>query len=151
MGSETPIQLPVIDFSNQNLKPGSLEWDSVKTQVRQALEEYGCFEALYDKASSELRKAVFESLKELFELPLETKMKNVSENPSHAYIAPHPNAPLYESIGIEDPDMAENVESLANSFWPHGNTSLRFVFRFKFILLLLFNYKTTIILLYLNL
>ncbi|PPS12502.1 hypothetical protein GOBAR_AA08136 [Gossypium barbadense] len=76
MGSETPIQLPVIDFSNQNLKPGSLEWNSVKTQVRQALEEYGCFEASYDKASSELRKAVFESLKELFELPLETKMKN---------------------------------------------------------------------------
>ncbi|KAB2065435.1 hypothetical protein ES319_A09G088700v1 [Gossypium barbadense] len=99
MGSETPIQLPVIDFSNQNLKPGSLEWNSVKTQVRQALEEYGCFEASYDKASSELRKAVFESLKELFELP----------------------------IGIEDPDIGENVESLANSFWPHGNTSFRFI------------------------
>ncbi|KAG4129498.1 hypothetical protein ERO13_D09G084500v2 [Gossypium hirsutum] len=127
MGSETPTQLPVIDFSNQNLKPGSLEWDSVKTQVRQALEEYGCFEASYDKASSELRKAVFESLKELFELPLETKMKNVSENPSHAYISPHPSAPLYESIGIEDPDIGENVESLANSFWPHGNTSFRFI------------------------
>ncbi|KAK8496816.1 hypothetical protein V6N12_021141 [Hibiscus sabdariffa] len=113
--------LPVIDFSNQHLKPGSPDWDSVRTQVRQALEEYGCFEALYKKASSELRKAVFEGLEKLFELPLETKMKNVSDNPSHAYIAPHPNAPLYESIGIEDPNVAQNVESLTNSFWPHGN------------------------------
>ncbi|KAE8689976.1 putative 2-oxoglutarate-dependent dioxygenase AOP1 [Hibiscus syriacus] len=108
-------ELPVIDFSDQHLKPGSPEWDSVRTQVRQALEEYGCFEALYEKTSSELRKAVFEGLENLFELPLETKMKNVSDNPSHAYIAPHPNAPLYESIGIEDPNVAQNVESLTNS------------------------------------
>ncbi|XVF25062.1 hypothetical protein REPUB_Repub13aG0181200 [Reevesia pubescens] len=123
MGSETPFRLPVIDFSKQDLKPESPEWDSVKSQVLQALEEYGCFEALYDKAPLELRKAVFGGLEELFDRPLETKMLNVSEKPSHAYIAPHPNAPLYESIGIEDPNIAENVESLTNSFWPQGNSS----------------------------
>ncbi|KAE8725791.1 hypothetical protein F3Y22_tig00008145pilonHSYRG00108 [Hibiscus syriacus] len=83
-------ELPVIDFSNQHLKPGSPEWDS----------------------------AVFNGLKNVFELPLETKMKNMSDNPSHAYIAPYANAPLYESIGIEDPNVAQNVESLTNSFWP---------------------------------
>ncbi|KAE8680602.1 hypothetical protein F3Y22_tig00111377pilonHSYRG00033 [Hibiscus syriacus] len=115
-------ELPVIDFSDQHLKPGSPEWDSVRTRVQQALEEYGCFEASYEKSSSELRKAEFEGLN-LFELPLETKMKNVSDNPSHAYIAPHANALLYESIGIEDPNVAQNVESLPNSFWPHGNTN----------------------------
>ncbi|KAK8576778.1 hypothetical protein V6N13_015211 [Hibiscus sabdariffa] len=62
--------LPVIDFSNQHLKPGSPDWDSVRTQVRQALEEYGCFEALYKKASSELRKAVFEGLEKLFRVAI---------------------------------------------------------------------------------
>ncbi|XVF86550.1 hypothetical protein PTKIN_Ptkin18bG0050800 [Pterospermum kingtungense] len=50
-------------------------------------------------------------------------MLNVSDKPSHAYIAPHPNAPLYESIGIEEPDIAENVESLTNSIFPQGNSS----------------------------
>lgn len=128
MGSETQFLLPVIDFSKQDLKPGTPEWDSVKIQVRKALEEYGCFEALYEKAPLELRKAVFKGLEELFDLPLETKMLNVSDKPSHAYIAPHPNAPLYESIGIEDPDIAENVESFANGFFPQGNTSFRFVY-----------------------
>ena len=128
MGSETSFRLPVIDFSKQDLKPASPEWDSVKTQVRQALEEYGCFEALYDKAPLELRKAVFGGLEELFDLPLETKMLNVSEKPSHAYIAPHRNASLYESIGIEEPNIAENVESLTSSFFPQGNTSFRFIF-----------------------
>ncbi|OMP00176.1 Oxoglutarate/iron-dependent dioxygenase [Corchorus olitorius] len=123
MGSEAQFRLPVIDFSKQDLKPGSPEWDLVKSQVRKALEDYGCFEALFDKASLELRNAVFGGLKELFDLPLETKMLNVSDKPSHAYIAPHPNAPLYESIGIEEPNITENLESLANSFWPQGNAS----------------------------
>ncbi|XVE52139.1 hypothetical protein DITRI_Ditri02bG0098400 [Diplodiscus trichospermus] len=123
MDSETSFRLPVVDFSKQGLKPGSPEWDSVKTQVRQALEDYGCFEALYDKAPLELRKAVFGGLEELFDLPLQTKMLNVSDKPSHAYIAPHPNAPLYESIGIEDPNIPENVESLTDSLFPQGNTS----------------------------
>ncbi|OAP00018.1 hypothetical protein AXX17_AT4G03760 [Arabidopsis thaliana] len=39
---------PVIDFSNQTLKPGSSKWDEVKTDVRKALEDYGCFEASFD-------------------------------------------------------------------------------------------------------
>ncbi|KAG8492489.1 hypothetical protein CXB51_009752 [Gossypium anomalum] len=72
MSSTTPAMVPVIDFSNQNLKPGSPEWDLVKSQVREALGEYGCFEALFDPIL-ELRKAVFAALQEAFDLPLQTK------------------------------------------------------------------------------
>lgn len=89
MGSETPLQLPVINFSKQDLKPGSQEWDLLKSQVRQALEEYGCFEALFDKASLELRNAVFEGLEELFDLPLQAKMLNVSDKPILHHILMH--------------------------------------------------------------
>ncbi|KAE8678148.1 hypothetical protein F3Y22_tig00111440pilonHSYRG00058 [Hibiscus syriacus] len=49
MSSETGVRLPVIDFSKQELKPGSPEWDLAKLHVREALEEYGGFEALFDK------------------------------------------------------------------------------------------------------
>ncbi|KAJ0008251.1 hypothetical protein Pint_29940 [Pistacia integerrima] len=49
MGSESSLRLPVIGFSKPNLKPCSPEWDSVKSQVRKAVQEYGCFEALFDK------------------------------------------------------------------------------------------------------
>ncbi|KAE8718476.1 Detected protein of unknown function [Hibiscus syriacus] len=72
MNSGTPVKLPVIDFSNQNLKPGSPKWDSAKHQVREALEEYGCFEASLDQVL-ELRDAVFGAMEEAFDLPLEAK------------------------------------------------------------------------------
>ncbi|XP_040960254.1 probable 2-oxoglutarate-dependent dioxygenase AOP1.2 [Gossypium hirsutum] len=44
MSSRTGAKVPVIDFSNQNLKPISPEWDLLEFRVREALEEYGCFE-----------------------------------------------------------------------------------------------------------
>ncbi|GMJ06814.1 hypothetical protein HRI_004350600 [Hibiscus trionum] len=51
-------KVSVIDFSKQNLlQPGSPEWNSVRVQVRKALEDYGCFEASFDRVL-ELRRAV---------------------------------------------------------------------------------------------
>uniref|UniRef100_A0A0D3CRA0 Non-haem dioxygenase N-terminal domain-containing protein n=1 Tax=Brassica oleracea var. oleracea TaxID=109376 RepID=A0A0D3CRA0_BRAOL len=41
------LHLPVIDFASPNLKPRTIEWDSVRGDVRRALEEYGCFEASF--------------------------------------------------------------------------------------------------------
>jgi len=68
MGSEAPPpRIPVINFPPSGvLKSGTPEWESIKFQVMKALEEYGCFEALFDKVSLDLRKSVFSSLKELF-------------------------------------------------------------------------------------
>ncbi|GMI85439.1 hypothetical protein HRI_002213200 [Hibiscus trionum] len=60
-------KVPVIDFSKKDLKPGSPEWDLVKSQVQEAVEVYGCFEALVDQVL-ELRKPVFGALEELSDL-----------------------------------------------------------------------------------
>ncbi|KDP37168.1 hypothetical protein JCGZ_06224 [Jatropha curcas] len=121
MGSETPLRLPVIDFSEGNLKPGTEEWDSVRSQVFEALKEYGCFEAFYNRVPSDLKKGVVGAIEELFELPLETKLKNVSKKPFHGYVGQYPQAPLFESMGIDDADVPENVDSLTNTLWPQGN------------------------------
>ena len=67
---------PVIDFSYQTLKPGTSKWDKVKADVRKALEDYGCFEAFFDKVSLELDKSVFEAMDNLFELPILTGQRN---------------------------------------------------------------------------
>lgn len=124
MGSETSSdkQLPCIDFSAQGFEPGTREWDSVRDQVRQALEEFGCFEATFQKVPLHTRKAMLDALEQLFDLPLQTKQRNVSKKPYHGYVA-HPMVPLYESMGIEDPTMYPQVETLSNVFWPHGNPS----------------------------
>ena len=123
MSLETPVKLPVIDFSKQDLKPGTPEWDLVKFQVRQALQEYGCFEALFHKVL-EVRKAVFGALEELFDLPLQTKERCVSEKLFRGYYGP--TAPVYESMVIDDANIAENIEKrLTNILWPEGNTNFR--------------------------
>ncbi|KAK5834232.1 hypothetical protein F383_33647 [Gossypium arboreum] len=121
MSSTTPAMVPVIDFSNQNLKPGSPEWDLVKSQVREALGEYGCFEALFDPIL-DLRKAVFGALQETFDLPLQTKKLCVSDKPFRGYF--NPSSGPFQSLAMEDAQIAENIEQcLTNTLWPQGNIS----------------------------
>ncbi|XWS16401.1 hypothetical protein CRYUN_Cryun34aG0084000 [Craigia yunnanensis] len=123
MSSESPLKLPVIDFTKPDLNPGTIEWDLVKGQVKQALQEHGCFEALFHKIPLELRQEIFGAIEELFDLPLQIKTRNVSKVPFHGYIGQYPQVPLFESMGIGDPHILKNVEALTTTCWPQGNTS----------------------------
>ncbi|XP_014516224.1 probable 2-oxoglutarate-dependent dioxygenase AOP1 [Vigna radiata var. radiata] len=123
MGSEHTLKLPVIDFTDLKLEAKSRNWETVKSQVHKALVEYGCFEAIFDSVPLDLRKALFGSIQELFDLPLETKMLNVSKKPYHGYVGQYPMVPLFESMGIDDAIVHEKVESMTNIMWPNGNPS----------------------------
>ncbi|CAI0459330.1 unnamed protein product [Linum tenue] len=115
-------KLPLLDFSTpESTKTGSSEWESLKPQVRKALEEYGCFEACFDNIPSDLLGAVYRSTEEIFELPLASKQQNVSEKPYHGYVGHIAQVPLYESLGIDGVTVGERVEALANTMWPQGN------------------------------
>lgn len=127
MGSEIPYcKLPCIDLSTAGLNPGTPEWDSVRDQVLQALQKYGCFEALFDKVPSETRKAILGATKELYDLPPETKRRNVSTKPFPGYFGEHPLVPLYESMSVMKATEYHEVESFINVFLPEGNPSLWF-------------------------
>ncbi|KAB1226463.1 putative 2-oxoglutarate-dependent dioxygenase AOP1.2 [Morella rubra] len=123
MPSRKQGKIPVIDFCAANLKPGTDYWVSACDNVRQALEEYGCFEALYDEVSLELHNAVFDSLVELFTLPVQTKALNISDKPYHGYFGQNPFMPLNESMGIEDPQILNRTQAFTNLMWPSGNES----------------------------
>ncbi|KAK3019686.1 hypothetical protein RJ639_004161 [Escallonia herrerae] len=56
-------------------------WIAACDEVRHALEEYGCFVAVYDKVCLELNDAIIGGMEALFSLPLETKSKNISKMP----------------------------------------------------------------------
>ncbi|XP_023766037.1 probable 2-oxoglutarate-dependent dioxygenase AOP1 [Lactuca sativa] len=121
MGSETPTKLPLIDFSKiylNELTPD--DWNSIKTQVHEALTEYGFFRASMAGMSSEFQSSLFSSLDQLFSLPSETKLKSISDKPFHGYIGHSPTMPLYESMAIPDAQVAGEVEAFTNFFWPHG-------------------------------
>ncbi|PHT51893.1 hypothetical protein CQW23_06355 [Capsicum baccatum] len=89
------LKIPTIVFSKEELKPGTSQWDSTKDQVFQALQEYGCFEAIYDNViPSETRESMFGKLKEIFEFPIEIKLKNLSDKPLQGYLGQIPHLPL---------------------------------------------------------
>ncbi|KAH7565136.1 hypothetical protein ACOSP7_020717 [Xanthoceras sorbifolium] len=121
MGSQSQSRIPVIDLSNEELKPGTKTWVSTCKEIRHALEEFGCFEAIYSKVSMELHNQVFETTKELFDLPTETKMKNKSSKPYFHYLGQYSNLPLYESLGIDNPTTLDSTQSFTNLMWSSGN------------------------------
>ncbi|KAI3933297.1 hypothetical protein MKW98_006656 [Papaver atlanticum] len=66
---------------------------------------------------------MFKALKELFDLPLETKILNTSPKPYFGYIAEAPTRPLLEGMGSDDAPTPEKVFSFTNLLWPEGNRS----------------------------
>ncbi|XP_073128000.1 probable 2-oxoglutarate-dependent dioxygenase AOP1 [Henckelia pumila] len=121
MGSE-PIQLlPIIDFSQLKQESKSPNWESVKNQVRFALQEFGCFEATFDQIPRDLRDSVIQGSRQLFELPLQTKLRNSSNKHYHGYIGQHALVPLYESLGIDDALGHGSIDRFTNLMWSEEN------------------------------
>lgn len=126
MGSSSDLKLPFIDFSGV-VEPGTDAWADVRDSVRKALEEFGCFEARFDRVPLEQRDAMLGALKELFDLPLQTKLQNVSKKPFHGYVGQYPQVPLFESMGIDNADELEKVDALARTLWPEGHPGFRYM------------------------
>ncbi|KAK4364319.1 hypothetical protein RND71_015677 [Anisodus tanguticus] len=123
MGHQAPLKLPLINLSNEYLKPDTTNWLSTCDEVRRALEEYGCFLAVYDSVQPELNNDIFHALEELFHLPTETKIRNTSEKPFYGYYGQIPDIPLHESLGINigDAITTEGIQEFTNLMWPCGN------------------------------
>ncbi|GLT71731.1 hypothetical protein SLA2020_437290 [Shorea laevis] len=63
MGSEShesqALKLPVLDFTKENLKPGTESWLLACKNVRKALEDYGCFIVEYDNSHQTIARQSF--------------------------------------------------------------------------------------------
>ncbi|XP_051147851.1 probable 2-oxoglutarate-dependent dioxygenase AOP1 [Andrographis paniculata] len=117
MGTYTAShRLPVIKFS------GGQENDpTTGALVRAALEEYGCFEAVFDRVPDDLRRAALDGTKQLFDLPLPVKLRNRSDKPYHGYVGQYAMVPLYESLGIPDALAPNGIKNFTNLLWPEGH------------------------------
>lgn len=122
MGSQAKAKIPTIDLSKEKLKAaGTEEWALSCKEMRVALEEFGCFLVVYDEVSLELHNSIFEATKELFDLPLESRIQNTSEKPYHGYFGRYSFLPLYESMAIDNPSDLQAAQAFANLMWPAGN------------------------------
>ncbi|CAI9286395.1 unnamed protein product [Lactuca saligna] len=123
MGSLIIPKLLIVDFTNDNLTPGTTTWSSTCNDIRVALENHGCFIALYNGVSTKLQESVFQAADELFDLPTETKIKNIVSKPYHGYVGQMPIIPLHEGLGIDYATDHEGAQSFTNLMWPNGNQS----------------------------
>lgn len=121
MGSQTVSQLPLVDFSNENLKPGTDVWVSACQEVRSALEDHGGFMAHYDKVGSETYDSVYSAMEKFFDLSIETKRRNTTDKPIFSYSGQRHGIPLYESVGIMNPLSFEDCQKHTHVMWPQGN------------------------------
>lgn len=124
MGSLTTLpKLLVVDFTILK-QPGAAK-TSVCQDIRQALENQGCFVVVYDQVSTELDKAIFRAADELFDIPTQTKIQNINEKPYHGYVGQIPFVPLHEGLGIDYATTEQGVQIFTNLMWPEGNDSFR--------------------------
>ncbi|OWM78223.1 probable 2-oxoglutarate-dependent dioxygenase AOP1 [Punica granatum] len=123
MGSSPTIstRVPIVDFTKEDVKPGTDAWLSAAKQLCIALEEFGCFVALYDKLPQELDDAIFRASDELFDLPVEVKSKNINDKPYHGYVGQIPIIPLHEGLGIDYVTNREEVRKFTELMWSDGN------------------------------
>ncbi|KAI5354837.1 hypothetical protein L3X38_007732 [Prunus dulcis] len=123
MGSDFRHGVLAIELSMTSLAVdrGTDKWNSLCKGVREACENYGCFEIVYDKIPLQLRAEAFSLIKQLFSLPLETKKKNVNPKSFHGYCGEYPHVRLYESLGLEDASNFEAVREFTELLWPNGN------------------------------
>ncbi|GMN37301.1 hypothetical protein TIFTF001_006713 [Ficus carica] len=126
MESETNLKIPVINFNQENSKPGSDSWVLACKQVRHAMEEYGCFEIVFDEFPLELHNSIFRAAKDLFDLPVETKNQKINDRPVLLdYLAERPWSPRYERTGIDSPETLQGAEYFTKLMWPQGNDTFR--------------------------
>ncbi|XVF86548.1 hypothetical protein PTKIN_Ptkin18bG0050500 [Pterospermum kingtungense] len=125
MGLESQLSLPVIDLSQENLKPGTSTWVLARNDIRRALEDHGCFEAKFDKVPLELHDAVFATAAVLFSLPTEVKKRNTSNKPYFDYFGQYKSLPLYESLAVDNPTSLDGTQNFTNLMWPAGNDRFR--------------------------
>lgn len=125
MASPILPKIPIIDLYKEESKPGAISWLSACQSVCPALEEYGCFVAVYDNVSLELHNQIFGALKDLFGLPTETKTQE--PNPTE-YLGQRPQFPLYERLGIVNAASREEPQKFTHLMWvwPNGNHHFRY-------------------------
>ncbi|GKA17953.1 probable 2-oxoglutarate-dependent dioxygenase AOP1 [Tanacetum coccineum] len=109
-------QLPVIGLCLNNL-----DSSSSCDEVTRALEEYGCFIAVYDGISQELYDATVVASQQVFDLPVEKKVLNTRDAAGHGYLGQLPTMPLFERLSIEDATTPQGAQTFTKLMWPSGN------------------------------
>jgi len=116
------MDIPKVDL--RGVEPGVPGWEEARAAVTASMVAYGCVVVAYDALEPALREVLFgRAFPELFQLPLETKKRNVSTRWFRSYIARAETD--YESVCVHEPTDDGNIHEFTNLFWPQGNPEFR--------------------------
>ncbi|XP_009355432.2 probable 2-oxoglutarate-dependent dioxygenase AOP1 [Pyrus x bretschneideri] len=120
--TQTAAKIPVVDFSQEDCwKSGTSSWLSVRRDVCNALEEFGCFLAvLPNKVSRELNDTMFGTFNELFDFPDEIKAQFPQDKP---LVEGYVRLPTRESMSFRS--STEKIKNVTCQLWPEGNDQFR--------------------------
>ncbi|KAK4277129.1 hypothetical protein QN277_015174 [Acacia crassicarpa] len=123
-GNDNEVKMiPCLVFSEE-IEEGSEEWRDMSRKVREACETHGCFVLVHNRTSlMRLQEEMLTAMKDLFDLPEETKMKHTSPKPYRSYHANCPVIPLCQSFGVDDAPHPFTAQAFTHLMWPHGNPS----------------------------
>lgn len=113
-------QVPCIHFSHHH-HHNEIEKCN---EVREALESHGCFLLLIedDNQIVKMKTQMLRGMKELFDLPQETKNKYVNPRPYQSYSTNN----LLESFGIDTHPLHLSFQDFTHLLWPHPNPNPSF-------------------------
>lgn len=144
MGGNETQDLPVINLSDKNMKPGTELWNSTRNSVREAMEHHGWFVAEYNSFPAELHKSVLEASKELLDLPPEVKVKNENHKAGHGYITmSSDDQPVHEGLGIDQANDIQQCRRFSSLMWPDHHNNDRFWY---YLFIKWFNIKSLLLL-----
>ncbi|TVU20801.1 hypothetical protein EJB05_30397, partial [Eragrostis curvula] len=115
-----------MDIGKVNLsgvEPGTPGWDEAQAAVTASLVAHGCVVVAHDALSPELMRSLFDrAMPELFALPRETRLRNVS---TKGKFRGYMGLDNWESVSVDEPTEEGNVNDFVSLFWPQGNPESR--------------------------
>lgn len=122
--SDRVCEIPKVDLTGLRLSlPGGEQWETARDAVAAALHSHGCFEAVSPSLSVEHKEQMFgTAAPELFSLPLDSKLRSISDDAYHGYFGQIPHL-AFESLIINCVDSPNAVHEFTRLMWPQGNST----------------------------
>ncbi|KAK8926426.1 hypothetical protein KSP39_PZI018284 [Platanthera zijinensis] len=117
-------ELPQVEFSefgSDQLGVVDEAWTIARAKVAWALENYGGFEAVYDRVAPRLRDELFQqAMPQFFAAPEVGKLYNPSKIPYHGFMFQKEGFPFL-SLQLSEPNSLAAIQDYAKVIWPEGN------------------------------
>ncbi|CAI0444471.1 unnamed protein product [Linum tenue] len=122
---QKPYEIPFFELcvGGNDVVEGGRRWRELCDKVREACETHGCFCFSTERIPSGLRQGMVEGLRQLFELPEDTKKRHVNPKPYRSYLGKNDAVPYLESFGIDHAPNLEQARAFTTLMWPQGNPS----------------------------